>query len=149
MNFWLKKKKVGNKSENFLLQRTCFWFTAKLFWLKRLNIKFNYLVFFFFRFDMLICFLIINVYWLFCNLATSQQWCRNKGGPGGTLAPPIFGRPVNPIPTMGGRFCPPFTSGTPNVFHLPASLLINNQNESIHTCVSHMFLNPSVDISMM
>ena len=23
---------------------------------------------------------------------------------------------------MGGRFCPPFTSGTPNVFHLPASL---------------------------
>ena len=44
------------------------------------------------------------------------------GGPGGPLAPPIFGRPVNPIPTMGGRFCPPFTSGTPNVFHLPASL---------------------------
>ena len=44
------------------------------------------------------------------------------GGPGGPLAPPIFGRPVNPIPTMGDRFCPPFTSGTPNVFHLPASL---------------------------
>ena len=44
------------------------------------------------------------------------------GGPGGPLPPPIFGKPVNPIPTMGGRFCPPFTSGTPNVFHLPASL---------------------------
>ena len=44
------------------------------------------------------------------------------GGPGGPLAPPIFGSSVNPIPTMGGRFCPPFTSGTPNVFHLPASL---------------------------
>ena len=44
------------------------------------------------------------------------------GGPGGPVAPPIFGRPVNPIPTMGGRFCPPFTSGTPNIFHLPASL---------------------------
>ena len=41
--------------------------------LKWLNIKFNYLVFFFFRFDMLICYLIINVYWLFCNLATSQD----------------------------------------------------------------------------
>ena len=41
------------------------------------------------------------------------------GGPGGPLAR----RSVNPIPTMGGRFCPPFTSGTPNVFHLPASLL--------------------------
>ena len=25
-------------------------------------------------------------------------------------------------PGGGGRFCPPFTSGTPNVFHLPASL---------------------------
>jgi hypothetical protein len=23
---------------------------------------------------------------------------------------------------MGGRFCPPFTGGTPNVFHLPAAL---------------------------
>ena len=45
-----------------------------------------------------------------------------QGGPGGPLAPPIFGRPVNPIPTMGGRFCPPFTGGTPNVFHLPAPL---------------------------
>ena len=40
----------------------------------------------------------------------------------GATAPPIFGRSVNPIPTMGGRFCPPFTRGTPNVFHLPASL---------------------------
>ena len=49
------------------------------------------------------------------------------GGPGGPLPPPpIFGRPVNPIPTMGGRFFPPFTSGTPNVFHLPASLVSTN-----------------------
>jgi hypothetical protein len=24
----------------------------------------------------------------------------------------------------GGRFCPPFTSGNPNFFHLPASLHI-------------------------
>ena len=46
------------------------------------------------------------------------------GGPGGHWPPKIFGRQLNPIPTMGGRFCPFFTSGTPNVFHLPASLII-------------------------
>ena len=44
------------------------------------------------------------------------------GGPGGPLAPPIFDRLVNPIPTGKGRLCPPITTGTPNVFHLPASL---------------------------
>ena len=46
------------------------------------------------------------------------------GGPGGPLAPPpIFGRSVNPIPTGEGRLSPSITTGTPNVFHLPASLL--------------------------
>ena len=44
------------------------------------------------------------------------------GGPGGPLAPPIFGRSVNPIPIGEGRLSPPITTGTPNVFHLPASL---------------------------
>ena len=44
------------------------------------------------------------------------------GGPGGPLAPPIFGRLVNPIPTGEGRLSPPITTGTPNFFHLPASL---------------------------
>ena len=44
------------------------------------------------------------------------------GGPGEPLAPPIFGRSVNPIPTGEGRLFPPITAGTPNVFHLPASL---------------------------
>ena len=46
------------------------------------------------------------------------------GGPGGPLAPPIFGRSVNPIPTGEGRLSPPITTGTPNVFHLPASLIL-------------------------
>ena len=32
------------------------------------------------------------------------------------------GRSVNPIPTGEGRLSPPIISGTPNVFHLPASL---------------------------
>ena len=45
------------------------------------------------------------------------------GGPWGPLAPPIFGRSVNPIPTGEGRLFPPNTTGTPNVFHLPASLI--------------------------
>ena len=49
----------------------------------------------------------------------------SDAGTGGAVPPPpILGRSVNPIPTMGGRFCPPFTSGTLNVFHLPASLHI-------------------------
>ena len=30
-----------------------------------------------------------------------------SGGAGGTLAPPEFGSSVNPIPTKGGRLCPP------------------------------------------
>ena len=43
--------------------------------------------------------------------------------PGGPLPPPpIFGRSVNPIPTGEGRLFPLITTGTPNVFHLPASL---------------------------
>ena len=30
-----------------------------------------------------------------------------SGGDGGALAPPEFGSSVNPIPTRGGRLCPP------------------------------------------
>ena len=47
------------------------------------------------------------------------------GGARGAMAPPIFGRSVNPIPTGEGRLSPPITTGTPNVFHLPASLKSN------------------------
>ena len=39
----------------------------------------------------------------------------------------IFGRSVNPIPTGEGRLFPP-TTGTPHVFHLPASLNISLLN---------------------
>ena len=46
------------------------------------------------------------------------------GGPGGPLAPPIFGRSVNPIRTREGRLSPPNTTGPLNVFHLPASLTL-------------------------
>ena len=34
-------------------------------------------------------------------------------GTRGATGPPIFGKSVNPIPTRGGRFCPPFTTDTP------------------------------------
>ena len=44
------------------------------------------------------------------------------GVQGGHCLPPIFGRLVNPIPTGEGRLSPPITTGTPNVFQLPASL---------------------------
>ena len=49
-----------------------------------------------------------------------NQRCRNRGG----HWPPIFGTSVNPIPTGEGRLSPPITTGTPNVFHLPASLSV-------------------------
>ena len=35
---------------------------------------------------------------------------------------PMFARSFNPIPTGEGRLSPPVTTGTPKVFHLPASL---------------------------
>ena len=34
-----------------------------------------------------------------------------------------YGRSVNPIATGEGRFSSPITNGTPNDFHLPASLI--------------------------
>ena len=48
------------------------------------------------------------------------------GGPGGPVAPPIFGRSVNPITTGEGRLSPPITSGTPKIFHLPTSLQVKS-----------------------
>ena len=49
------------------------------------------------------------------------------GGAKGATGPPIFGRSVNPIPTEEGRLSPPITTGTPNVFHLSASLTYSEQ----------------------
>ena len=52
-------------------------------------------------------------------------------GPGGPMAPPIFCRSVNPIRTGEGRLSPPITTGTPNVFHFPASLIMLLSRTSI------------------
>ena len=61
---------------------------------------------------------------LFCDHDISIMYDSDAGtgGPGGPLAPPIFFRSVNPIRTGVGRLSPPITTGTPNVFHLLASL---------------------------
>ena len=44
------------------------------------------------------------------------------GGARGAMAPPIFGRSVNPISTKGGRLCPPNNTGTPGFSDLPTDL---------------------------
>ena len=38
------------------------------------------------------------------------------------MAPPDFGRSVNPISTKGGRLCPPNNTGTPGFSDLPTAL---------------------------
>ena len=50
--------------------------------------------------------------------------CSDAGtrGARGATGSPIFVRLVNPIGTGEGRLSPPITTGTPKVFHLPASL---------------------------
>jgi hypothetical protein len=46
------------------------------------------------------------------------------GGAGGAMAPPIFGRSVNPISTKGGRLCLPNNTGTPEFSDLPTALTV-------------------------
>ncbi len=45
------------------------------------------------------------------------------GGAGGAMAPPNFGRSVNPILIKGGRLCPPNNTGTPKFSDLSTALL--------------------------
>ena len=49
------------------------------------------------------------------------------GGAGGAMAPPDFGRSVNPISTKGDRLCPPCNSGTPGFSDLPTALHLNTK----------------------
>ena len=51
------------------------------------------------------------------DAGTGGQWSQWS-----QWSPPIFGRSVNTISTMGGRFCTPFTNAPPKFFHLLASL---------------------------
>ena len=43
-------------------------------------------------------------------------------GAGGAMAPPKFGRSVNPSSTQGGRLCPPSNTGIPRFSDLPTAL---------------------------
>ena len=45
------------------------------------------------------------------------------GGAGGAMAPPDFGRSVNPISTKGVRLCPPNNTGTPGFSDLLTALM--------------------------
>ena len=44
------------------------------------------------------------------------------GGAGGAMAPPDFGRSVNPISTKGERLCLPYNTDTPEFSDLPTAL---------------------------
>ena len=70
-----------------------------------------------------------------CNISRTQknkacsccwpEWiCRPvvPGGAGGAMAPPNFGRSINPISTKGGRLCPPNDTGTSGFSDLPTAL---------------------------
>ena len=70
----------------------------------------------------IISIMFLDIVDIICTLLQHITVMPEPGGPGGPLAPPMFGRSVNPIPTGEGRLSPPITTGTPNVFHLPASL---------------------------
>ena len=48
------------------------------------------------------------------------------GGAAGAMAPPNFGRSVNPISTKGGRLCPLKNAGTPGFSDLPTAFWLRN-----------------------
>ena len=66
--------------------------------------------------------------------------CRGvvPGGVGGDMAPPEFGRSVNPISTRWGRLCPPNNIGTPGFSDLPTALHCFKIN--IFMLKQHVFL---------
>jgi hypothetical protein len=51
------------------------------------------------------------------------------GDAGGAMAPPDFGRSVNPISTKGVRLCPPNNNGTPGFSDLPTALTVQEIHE--------------------
>ena len=71
------------------------------------------------------------------------------GGPGGPLAPPIFGRSVNPIPTGEGRLSPPTLVAPPMFFtfrhhwvtqRLPGKLLVKFRKKKNIYILKKMYL---------
>ena len=64
------------------------------------------------------------------------------GGAGDAIAPPDFGRSVNPISTKGGRLCPPNNTGTPGFSDLPTAL----EHQQGTSAASSSSLIPSLNV---
>ena len=70
---------------------------------------------------------------VWCNYCiASSNWCYKyrgvvPGGAGGAMAPPDFGRSVNPISTRGDRLCPPNYYWHPRIFR-PSDGPVNRHN---------------------
>ena len=59
------------------------------------------------------------------TLLLKKCWPDRGVVPGGArvaMAPPDFGRSVNPISTKGGRLCPPYNTGSPGFSDLSTAL---------------------------
>ena len=67
------------------------------------------------------------------------------GGAGGAMAPPDFGRSVNPISTRWGRLCPPNNIGTPGFSDLPTALKTSNEL-TLLTFVTIVNMHPTDDV---
>ena len=66
------------------------------------------------------------------------------GCAGGAMAPPNFGRSVNPILIKGGRLCPPNNTGTRKFSDLPTALCNSNQVKVVTAYFQHIhFFAPS------
>ena len=53
-----------------------------------------------------------------------------SGGAGGAIAPPDFGRSLNPISTRGGRLSPPNSTGTSRFSDPPTALITSKETTS-------------------
>ena len=64
---------------------------------------------------------------IFCGGKGHMPTCNRDvvpGGAGGAMAPPDFGRSVNPISTRGTDYANLITTGTPGFSDLPTALII-------------------------
>ena len=69
------------------------------------------------------------------------------GGAGGAMAPPDFGRPINPISAKGSRLFPPNNTGTPGFSDLPTALNLQEQQLQIRQLSSSRKISSKLVIS--
>ena len=60
------------------------------------------------------------------------------GGAGGAMAPPNFGKLVNPISTKGGSLCPLNNTGTPGFSDLPTALSVKKSLGKFKDFLKHL-----------